>query len=182
MIFQRAENLLHPLIWVWTMSAQNCGSLSFGISRWASQREAAFETVSPNICIFLQPKRTETWMKTRPGLEWMQFKIDARHEEHIKYSRCLRLAVLHVIHSVNTSPLTSPLQLDYKVFITVLNSAFIGCCPAVHLKLVLSHFQSSSCWMLLVQHWIKFKGRLSQKSLTLAPLMDSYPLGPSVKE
>lgn len=56
----------------------------------------------------------------------------------------------------------------------VLNSAFIGCCPAVHLNLVLSHFLSSSHLILPLQCWINFKGRWSQKSLTLALLMDSH--------
>lgn len=43
----------------------------------------------------------------------------------------------------------------------------------MHLNLVLSHFLSSSHLILPLQCWINFKGRWSQKSLTLALLMDS---------
>lgn len=43
----------------------------------------------------------------------------------------------------------------------------------MHLNLVLSHFLSSSHLILPLQCWINFKGRWSQKSFTLALLMDS---------
>lgn len=44
----------------------------------------------------------------------------------------------------------------------------------MHLNLVLSHFLSSSHLILPLQCWINFKGHWSQKSLTLALLMDSH--------